>query len=69
MRQEPVRTVLAQRGLKQRVPTPVMTDVKTAENKNLHKECLSAVAKGQVVQLSQVKDMAFSSGPWERGLP
>ena len=44
------------------------TDVKTAENKNLHKECLSAVAKGQVVQLSQVKDMAFSSGAMGKGI-
>ena len=44
------------------------TDVKTAENTNLHKECLSAVAKGQVVQLSQVKDMAFSSGAMGKGI-
>ena len=43
-------------------------DGKTAGNKNLHKECLSAVAIGQVVQLSQVKDMAFSSGAMGKGI-
>ena len=39
-----------------------------ADGRNIHREPLMAVAEGEVVQLSQVEDKAFSSGAMGKGI-